>query len=194
MELESTLIADMQKGLSVQIDETFEKILTYAWVDTQLGQMLAVSDENYLYLLEFTEKRVLIRELKKLMTSLKSNMMPGRNKPIILIERELKSYFSGKLLDFKTPLKLIGTPFQKKAWKALMRVPYGSTRSYREQAYALGNDMAFRAVANANGANQLSVIIPCHRIINTSGKLGGYAGGLDRKQWLLDHEKKHRKA
>lgn len=72
-----------------------------------------------------------------------------------------------------------------------MRIPYGKTKSYLDQAKTIGNEKAFRAVANANGANMLSIIVPCHRIINTNGNLGGYAGGLDRKQWLLEHEQKH---
>jgi AraC family transcriptional regulator of adaptative response/methylated-DNA-[protein]-cysteine methyltransferase len=84
---------------------------------------------------------------------------------------------------------MIGSDFQKSAWQALIQVPYGQTRSYLEQASIIGKPKAFRAVANANGANQIAIVVPCHRIINTGGELGGYGGGLQRKSWLINHEK-----
>ena len=83
----------------------------------------------------------------------------------------------------------MGSPFQKIVWEELMRITFGETRSYGDQAAAMGKPTAYRAVANANGANQLAIIIPCHRIINTNGELGGYGGGISRKKWLINHEK-----
>lgn len=103
----------------------------------------------------------------------------------------MELYFSGKLRQFNTPTHLIGSPFQKKAWLALIDIPYGETRSYLQQAKVIGNPSAYRAVANANGANQLAIVVPCHRIINANGELGGYGGGVNRKQWLLEHERRH---
>ena len=111
----------------------------------------------------------------------------------LLIENELRFYFEGTLTEFKTPTHLLGSPFQQLVWRELLRIPCGQTRSYLEQAGAIGRHKAYKAVANANGANQLAVIIPCHRIINSNGSLGGYGGGLARKQWLLDHEQQHRR-
>lgn len=164
-------------------------ILKAAWLDTPLGAMLAVSDEKLLYLLEFVDRRGLEREIEKLRVKTKSAIIPGNTKPILSIEHELKLYFNGALKKFDTPICLIGSEFQKIAWQALINVPYGKTRSYLEQAKAIGKHTAYRAVANANGANQLAIIIPCHRIINSNGGLGGYGGKIYRKRWLIDHER-----
>ncbi len=98
-------------------------------------------------------------------------------------------YFTGSLRLFRTPLELLGTPFQKKVWHELMSIPYGVQRSYAAQARAIGAPDAIRAVARANGANQLAIIVPCHRVVGSNGDLTGYAGGLARKEWLLEHEK-----
>jgi O-6-methylguanine DNA methyltransferase len=114
----------------------------------------------------------------------------GKATPILLsIERELASYFLGKLQKFNTPIHLHGTPFQKTVWKSLLHIPYGKTISYLEEAAYIGNPKATRAVANANGANKLPTIIPCHRVVRHNGQLGGYALGVDKKTWLLNHEK-----
>lgn len=161
-------------------------------INTPLGSMLAIADEEALYLLEFSERRELERQIERLCTRHKSTITPGSPSPILSIKKELKEYFDGTLQHFKTPLHLIGSPFQKEAWNVLMTIPYGETRSYAEQAIRLGNKDAARAVANANSNNRLAIVIPCHRIINSNGKLGGYAGGVDRKQWLLNHETKNR--
>jgi len=163
-------------------------ILKASWIDTPLGPMLAISDEKALYLLEFVDRRGLEREIERLRIKTKSVIIPGKTNPIRSIEVELKSYFEDGLKEFKTPLYLIGSPFQKIVWAELMRIPYGTTRSYSSQAASIGQQKAYRAVANANGANQIAIVIPCHRIINTNGDLGGYGGGILRKKWLIDHE------
>ncbi|WP_131779052.1 bifunctional transcriptional activator/DNA repair enzyme AdaA [Legionella bozemanae] len=167
-------------------------VLKASWFDSPLGPMLAVADEEALYLLEFVDRRGLEREVERLRKKMKAAIIPGDTSPIRSIEKELKAYFAGTLKQFNTPIKMLGSPFQKMAWHALTRIPYGETRSYAEQARALGKPTAYRAVANANGANSLSVIVPCHRIINSSGNLGGYGGGIVRKQWLLEHEQKNK--
>jgi AraC family transcriptional regulator of adaptative response/methylated-DNA-[protein]-cysteine methyltransferase len=168
-------------------------ILKASWLDTQLGPMFVISDDKALYLLEFAERRGLEREIERLRLKLKATIMPEITDPIRSIKAELKAYFDGSLEKFTTPIHVLGSPFQKSVWEELMRIPYGQTRSYSAQAKSIGKEKAFRAVANANGANQLAIIIPCHRIINSNGHLGGYGGGITRKQCLIDHEKKHAK-
>ena len=163
-------------------------ILKASWIDTRLGPMMAIADEEALYLLEFVDRRGLEREVERLRQRTKSAIVPGDTAPIRSIELELGAYFDGKLTEFKTPLFLLGSPFQKEVWDRLLRIPPGQTSSYGEIAAAMGRPTAYRAVAQANGANQLAIVIPCHRVINTSGELGGYGGGLSRKQWLLHHE------
>ena len=172
-----------------EAQEHSQLILKVSWVDTLLGQMIAISDDESLFLLEFADRHGLEKEIKRLQLKKKATLIPGDTNPIILIKKELDLYFSGKLTRFKTPLHLIGSEFQNKAWQALIQIPYGQTRSYLEQANMIGNKKAFRAIANANGANQLAIIIPCHRIINHNGDLGGYGGGKERKKWLIEHEK-----
>lgn len=166
-------------------------VLKASWLDTPLGPMLAIADEQFLYLLEFVDRRGLEREIERLRIKTQSAIIPGVTAPITQIQHELKAYFEGAIKSFETPITLLGSSFQKRVWQELTRIPYGQTRSYADQAKAIEHASAFRAVANANGANQLAIVIPCHRIINSDGKLGGYGGGISRKQWLIDHEKKH---
>jgi AraC family transcriptional regulator, regulatory protein of adaptative response / methylated-DNA-[protein]-cysteine methyltransferase len=163
-------------------------VLKASWLDTPLGPMIAIADENALYLLEFVDRRGLEREVERLRQKTKAAVIPGRTQPIESIESELKDYFNRKLTAFKTPLFFLGTPFQKRVWEELINIPSGQTRSYADLAAAIGKPSAFRAVARANGANQLAIVIPCHRVINSNGELGGYGGGLARKKWLINHE------
>jgi AraC family transcriptional regulator of adaptative response/methylated-DNA-[protein]-cysteine methyltransferase len=158
-------------------------------IDTKLGPMVAIGDDAALYLLEFLDKKGLEREFKALCLKAGSSIVAGASRPLQLIEKELGAYFDGTLSQFATPLHILGTPFQKLVWGELARTAYGTTRSYAHQSQAMGRSSSHRAVANANGANQLALVIPCHRIIASSGALGGYSGGVARKQWLLDHEK-----
>ncbi|WP_338553675.1 trifunctional transcriptional activator/DNA repair protein Ada/methylated-DNA--[protein]-cysteine S-methyltransferase [Paenibacillus sp. KS-LC4] len=165
------------------------KVLKAAWIDTRLGPMMAIGNEQHLYLLEFVDRRGLEREVERLRKRTKSAIIPGTTASIQSIERELALYFDGTLTEFKTPLFLLGSPFQQSVWAQLVQIPPGETRSYSDIAAALGKPTAFRAVAQANGANQLAILIPCHRVINSNGELGGYGGGLSRKNWLLQHER-----
>ena len=167
------------------------QVLKASWIDTLLGPMIAIANDHALYLLEFVDRRGLEREVERLRLRACAAIIPGTTQPIVSIEKELAAYFAGTLKTFKTPLFQLGSPFQKSVWDALCRIPYGETRSYLKQATTVGNQAAVRAVANANGANQLAIIIPCHRIINSNGELGGYGGGIARKQWLINHEKQH---
>lgn len=167
-------------------------ILKASSLDTPLGLMIAISDNESLYLLAFADGRGLAREMKKLASEQNARIISEETaKPIAMIKQELDCYFSGSLKTFKTPLRMIGSDFQKKAWHALMQIPYGQTSSYLAQAKTTGHERAYRAVANANGANPFSIVIPCHRIINSNGNLGGYGGGRARKQWLINHERQY---
>lgn len=167
------------------------RILKASWLDTPLGPMLAIANEEALYLLEFVDRRGLEKEIEHLRQKTKSAIVPGHTQPISMIEKELDLYFKGSLKKFKTPLFLLGSPFQKHVWDELVKIPPGETRSYAALAKTIGRPTAYRAVAQANGANQLAIIIPCHRVINTNGELGGYGGGLSRKNWLINHERKN---
>lgn len=106
------------------------------------------------------------------------------------IREQLAEYFAGRRREFTVPLKLVGTPFQRSVWQELLRIPFGSTISYAELAQRIGQPTASRAVGNANGRNPISILVPCHRVIGANGKLTGYAGGIDRKQWLLEWERR----
>lgn len=167
-----------------------QKTLRVSSIDTPLGPMLAVADTQALYLLEFLERRGLEKEIERLKKKMKIPILPGKPSPAKQIETELVEYFSGNIQEFKTPLFLIGSPFQKRVWEELQKIPSGKTKSYAEIAQAIGKPSAFRAVALANGANQIAIVIPCHRVINSNGNLGGYGGGIKKKDWLLKHERK----
>lgn len=109
-----------------------------------------------------------------------------------LAVEQLREYFAGTRTEFDVPLAAVGTPFQHRAWDALVRIPYGETVSYGEQALMLGDKNKARAVGAANGKNPIPIIVPCHRVVGSNGHLTGFAGGLDTKAWLLDHEFKVR--
>lgn len=165
-------------------------LLYSAWLETKLGPMLAISDENALVLLEFVDRRGLETEIKRLRSRLKAAIIPFKKPVIENIESELTLYFEGKLQNFQTPIRFIGSEFQQNVWINLQAIPIGTTISYKQLAENINRPTASRAVARANGTNQLAIIVPCHRVINKNGELGGYAGGVDRKAWLLNHEKK----
>ena len=165
-------------------------ILKSTSIGTKLGPMIAIADEKYLYLLEFADRHGLAHKIERVRKKMKADIISGENKIIEKIKNELANYFDGKKCQFETPFILNGSPFQKTVWNALQKIPLSETRSYLDIAKAVKKPTAFRAVANANSANQLAIIIPCHRVINSNGDLGGYAGGITRKQWLINHERK----
>lgn len=164
--------------------------LRVEWIDTPLGPMVTVASDSALYLLEFTDRKMIDRQFRKLSKLQKRAILPGSTPMTEQVKRELSAYFAGELKDFTLKLETSGTVFQKETWAQLCAIPYGETRSYAELAVAVGNDKAVRAVAGSNAANGLAIIIPCHRVIRTGGDLGGYAGNLSRKRWLLAHEAK----
>lgn len=188
------VLKDLINKIIGEFDNKFEsqhKILKSSWFNTQLGSMLVIADEEGIYLLEFAERKGLDKEIKKLKNTLRAKVVPSRNKWMDLVEQEISEYFAGKLRKFNTPIYLMGSSFQKAVWQELMKIPYGETRSYMQQAHSVNMPKSYRAVANANGSNQLAIIVPCHRIINNNGNLGGYGGGISRKKWLIEHEKRN---
>ena len=166
-------------------------VLISSLIDTPLGSMLAITDKNFLYFLKFIDQSNLKQEIESLRIKIKATIIPGRTPITDQIEVELQKYFEGSLKDFKTPIYCLGSTFQQLVWSELMRIPYGQTTSYSNQAKSIGKETAYRAVANANAANQIYIVIPCHRIIKNNSKLGGYGGGIHRKQWLIAHERQH---
>jgi AraC family transcriptional regulator of adaptative response/methylated-DNA-[protein]-cysteine methyltransferase len=154
--------------------------------------MFACATERGVCLLEFTDRRMLETEFKDLCKRLKSVILPGDNIHLKHLQSEVLDYFSGNRMRFTVPLDTPGTVFQQSVWESLVKIPYGETRTYKQQAISIGNPKAIRAVASANGYNRISILIPCHRVVGSDGSLTGYGGGLLRKQWLLDLESEHR--
>ncbi len=182
----------MKNWIGRPVQEGKDSIVVYLnRIPTPLGPMLAGATESELCLLEFTDRRMLETQLKLLSDRLNCVFVPGSNDITDETADELNSYFEGTLRQFSVPLMSAGSGFQKMAWKQLLTIPYGQTRSYQEQAEDAGNKQAVRAVARANGENRIAIIIPCHRVIGKNGKLTGYGGGLWRKKYLLSLERKH---
>jgi AraC family transcriptional regulator of adaptative response/methylated-DNA-[protein]-cysteine methyltransferase len=152
--------------------------------------MIAVADDQGLRLLEFIDRRATESELSILRKRLRTNVVPGKHGHLDTVRAQLKDYFGGKKLEFDVPLAPVGSSFQLRAWKILQSIPVGETRSYSWMAKRLGDENARRAVGRANGTNMICIIIPCHRVIRADGTLCGYGGGLWRKKWLLDHERR----
>ncbi len=158
-------------------------------IETPLGTMIACATDKGICLLEFSDRKMLETELKNIAKRQNAIITQGGNPFFYMLETQLNEYFSKKRTEFDVPLHLIGTDFQKKVWQVLQQIPYGKTYSYGQQAGILGNPKAVRAVANANGMNSISILVPCHRVIGANGELTGYGGGLWRKQYLLELEK-----
>lgn len=163
-------------------------VLKADWIETPIGVMIAVADPHALHLLEFFDRKALPKELERLQKATGSSIGVGRLAPIDQIAEELTTYFNGRGVRFETRLALHGSPFTKAVWGALRDIPPGESRSYSEIAAQIDKPSAVRAVARANGANQIAIVIPCHRVIGANGALTGYGGGLWRKDWLLKHE------
>lgn len=166
------------------------RIFHMTWIDTPLGPMLAVGEGEWLHMLEFTGREQIEGHLDRYRRRFNAAVLPGESPALTRIRDELDDYFSGRRLDFSSRIAEAGTPFQQQVWDALRAIPPGETRSYADIAQAVGRPSAVRAVANANRLNRCGVILPCHRVIGSDGSLTGYAGGLWRKQWLLDHERR----
>jgi AraC family transcriptional regulator of adaptative response/methylated-DNA-[protein]-cysteine methyltransferase len=169
----------------------YQHIVDLKRIETPLGTMIACATDKGICLLEFTDRKMLETELKAIAKLLNATITQGHNAHFDELEKELNGYFSGQRKAFEVPLHTPGTAFQIKVWEALQNITYGQTRSYKEQAVAIGSDNSVRAVAHANGMNRVSILVPCHRVIGSDGQLTGYGGGLWRKKYLLDLEKKY---
>ncbi len=150
--------------------------------------MISIADDNFLYFLGFTDRKDIENEIDNLKKVTNSIIINEDNFPIQSIRKELNDYFRKTISKFNTPIILTGSTFQKNVWNALKIIPYGKTASYSDIAKAINNPNAHRAVASAIGKNPLSIIIPCHRVILSNNALGGYNGGIIKKQFLIDNE------
>lgn len=166
-----------------------KKLITLERIHTPLGDMFGCAVDEGICMLEFTDRRMLETEFMQLTKYLNAVIVPGSHPLLDKLKIQVDEYFNCSRKEFDIQLCAPGTEFQQGVWKILQSIPYGKTRSYKEQAILLGKPEAVRAVAHANGCNRISIIIPCHRVIGENGKLTGYGGGLWRKQRLLDLER-----
>ena len=164
-------------------------LLRASWIDTPIGAMVTICDATQVHLLEFPERKGLAREVQQLFQYSKGQLGFGRFALTDQVQEQLTEFFEGRRLKFDLPLALHGTDFSKTVWRALQDIPAGQTRSYAQLAQAIARPTAMRAVARANGANQIAIVLPCHRVIGADGTLTGYAGGLWRKQKLIELER-----
>ncbi|HUL43829.1 MAG TPA: methylated-DNA--[protein]-cysteine S-methyltransferase [Bacteroidota bacterium] len=162
-------------------------ILT-TWIESPLGPLIAAATSEGICLLEFTDRRMIDHQFYRLRRSFRQAIVPGENEHLHRLRTELLEYFDGRRKKFTVPVVYPGTEFEQKVWNALRAIPFGATESYEGIAGTIGSPKAIRAVGRANGANRIAIVIPCHRVINKSGELGGYGGGLWRKRKLLGLE------
>lgn len=163
-----------------------------SWVKSPVSPLLLAANDAGLAALEFVGRTDLSGQMEDLRQSLGMPVVPGSHPLLTRAEKELAEYFAGERHDFTVPLAPIGTPFQRAVWDQLQRIPYGQTCSYEVLARAVKKPAsACRAVGQANGRNRIVILIPCHRVVNKDGSLGGYGGGLWRKKFLLELERKH---
>src|SRR3954462_6025802 len=160
-------------------------------IDTPVGKMRIGATDEGICLFDFQYRKSIDSIMKRIETIAGDTFDDGEHPHFEALELQIGEYFNGSRKEFDLPLHLLGTPFQKSVWQGLLQIPYGEKRSYKQQSIFLGNEAAIRAVAGANGENGIAIIIPCHRVIGTDGSLTGYGGGLQRKKWLLDLERKH---
>ena len=165
-----------------------KNIILISRLTTPIGPMFVCATDTGICLLEFVDRRMLETEFRDLQRVLKAKIITGENKHIERLKEELAEYFDNKRKTFSVHLHTPGTDFQNLVWQGLLKIPYGETTSYKAQAQKIGKPKAVRAVGTANGYNRIAIIIPCHRVVGSDGNLTGYGGGLERKQWLLQHE------
>ncbi len=170
---------------------TKENMILISRLTTPLGPMFVCATDKGICLLEFVDRRMLETEFKDLQRLLKANIISGENDHIEQAKMEVKEYFDGKRKTFDVAIETPGTDFQNAVWNSLRKIDYGETETYQQQAKRMDNPKAIRAVASANGCNRIAIIIPCHRIIGKNGKMVGYGGGIERKRWLIDHEREN---
>jgi AraC family transcriptional regulator, regulatory protein of adaptative response / methylated-DNA-[protein]-cysteine methyltransferase len=158
-------------------------------IETPLGPLAAAATDDGVCLLEYTDPKRLEAQMAGLRRRISPRIVEGDHPHLSALREQLAAYFAGTLKTFTLPLVTRGTPFEESVWQALLRIPYGQTRAYIEIARELGSREGQRAVGRANGLNRIAIVIPCHRVVNQDGGLGGYGGGLWRKERLLDLER-----
>lgn len=162
--------------------------IVYSNIQSPIGDMIAGTTDKGICFLEWHDRGGVERILNRVEKRYNKTPEQGVSKHLLKLQNELNSYFEGILTDFKTDIDVNGTKFENTVWNKLLQIPYGEMKIYGEIAAELGKPGASRAVGRANGSNYLSIVIPCHRVIESSGKLKGYGGGLWRKKYLLDLE------
>ena len=162
---------------------------TITFIETPIGPMAAAATDEGVCLLEYTDPTRLRAQIAQLRRRIAPRIVAGDHPHLAALREQLAGYFAGTLKHFTVPLVAPGTPFEESVWQALLRIPYGQTRSYIEIARELGSREGQRAVGRANGLNRIAIVIPCHRVVNHAGGIGGYGGGLWRKERLLDLER-----
>lgn len=158
-------------------------------IQTSLGELILGTFDNKLCLCNWTNKKNASKIENRFIKYLNAGYSRKTNDVLELCEKQIHEFLQNKRESFDLPLLFVGTPFQKNVWNALLQIPYSKTISYKDLASKINCKKSFRAVANANGANAMSIIVPCHRVIASDGTLGGYAGGIDKKIKLLELEK-----
>lgn len=166
-----------------------QNIIYTTTVQTPLGEMFAASSSKGICMLSFYDKFHIDAQLKNLKDRFNAQILASNNDYFVQLQQELNEYFQRTRKCFTLPLQLLGTTFQIQCWKALLTIEYGQTISYKEEAIKINNPKAYRAVANANSQNMIEILVPCHRVIQENGKLGGYSGGIEKKEFLLRLEK-----
>jgi len=164
-------------------------IIHTAYFKTTYGELVIGTYDQHLCLCDWRYRKMRGSIDKRIQTGLQADYVEGESEIIRETRRQLDQYFEGKRKEFDLPLLLLGSDFQKRVWKELLEIPFGKTESYAGLSRRLGDQKAIRAVASSNGANAISIIVPCHRILGSDGSLTGYAGGLDTKRKLLRLEK-----
>ena len=163
-------------------------VIITQYFKTEYGELLLGSFEGQLCLCDWRYRNMRHAVDERIRKNLGADFETGDDEILRETRRQLEAYFAGTRREFELPLLLAGTDFQKTVWQALLQIPYGTTATYLKLSQTLGNEKAIRAVAAANGANAISIIVPCHRIVGSNGELIGYAGGLPAKQKLLQLE------
>jgi AraC family transcriptional regulator of adaptative response/methylated-DNA-[protein]-cysteine methyltransferase len=180
-----------ERDRSFELEERENPLIDIMYIEMDLGSMIAAATDKGICMFEFTDYKLLELELKQLEVSFNAPLVQGDNPHFDTLKEQIGQYFKGDRRDFDIPLDLVGTEFQKQVWLSLLQISYGCTTTYAKQAEFLGRQSAVRAVANANGKNKISIILPCHRVIGTNGSLTGYGGGIWRKEKLLELERKN---
>lgn len=168
-------------------------MLYYEFYDSPIGKILLVtSDEHLLYLGFLDEDTDIDYEIEEVSILFNVPLVQQKSYITHITTEQLDAYFKGELKNFTIPIKVFGTTFQKQVWTALYDIPYGETSTYKQQATSIGREKALRAVGSANSKNKIAIIVPCHRVVGANNNLTGFAGGIWRKKWLIEHEQKNK--